>query len=93
MIKILSKFLLGFVPFDLFVTVLAPCGTFNMDLGRFSHVHCPHVMYSVAYKVFDKMLKWHFSALLDSNEFQMLGFPMIEFVYHVLIIGCVFYTL
>ena len=56
-------------------------------------MHCPHVKYSVAYQVFDKILKGHFLVVLDSNEFQILGFPMIELVFHVLIIGCVFYTL
>ena len=50
-------------------------------------------MYSVAHQVFDKMLKWHFGVVLDSNEFHFLGFTFIELVYHVLIIGCVFYTL
>ena len=56
-------------------------------------IYYPHVKYSVAYQVFDIMLKWHFLVFLDSNEFQILGFPMIELVYHVLIIGFVFYTL
>ena len=56
-------------------------------------IHCPHVKYSDAYQVFDKMLKWHFCVVLDSNEFQILGFTIIDLVYHVLIIGCVFYTL
>ena len=39
------------------------------------------------------MFKWHFCIALDSNEFQFLGIPLIELGYHVLIIGCVFYTL
>ena len=56
-------------------------------------MRCPHVKYSVAYQVFDKMLKWHFLVVLDSNEFQILGFPMIELVFHVSIIGCMLYTL
>ena len=43
--------------------------------------------------MFDKMPKWHFSVVLDSNDFQTLGITMIIHVYHVLIIGCVFYTL
>ena len=34
-----------------------------------------------------------FFTLLDSNEYQFLGITMIMYVYHVLIIGCVFYTL
>ena len=55
-------------------------------------MHYPHVKYNVAYEMFDKILKWHFLVFLDSNEFQNLGFPMIKLVYHVLIIGCVFYT-
>ena len=55
--------------------------------------HCPLVFCSVACFVFDKMLKWDFCVELDSNEFQCLGIPLIELGYHVLIIGCVFYTL
>ena len=42
------KFLIGLYPI-LFVTMLAPCDNFNM------FIHCPHVKYSVAYQVFDKM--------------------------------------
>ena len=54
---------------------------------------CPHVSSVGAYQVFDKMPKWHFGVVLDSNEFQTLGITMIGLVYLVLIIGCVFYTL
>ena len=43
--------------------------------------------------MFDKMPKWHFGVILDSNEYQTLRITMIRLVYHVLIIGCVFYTL
>ena len=39
------------------------------------------------------MPKWHFLVVLDSDEYQFLGITMIMHVYHVLIIGCVFYTL
>ena len=56
-------------------------------------MHCPHVMYSDAYQVFDKMLIWHFCVVLGFTKFQILRFTLIELVYHVLIIGCVFYTL
>ena len=56
-------------------------------------MHCLHVSFIGAYQVFDKMPKWHFGVVLDSNEFQTLGITMIGLVYHVLIIGCVFYTL
>ena len=56
-------------------------------------MHCPRVSFIGAYQVFDKMPKWHFGVVLDSNEFQTLGITMIGLVYHVLIIGCVFYTL
>jgi len=57
-------------------------------------MHCPHVIYSVAHQVFDKMLKWHFGIILDSNEFQILEFTLIELVYRVWIIGlCVLHTL
>ena len=56
-------------------------------------MHFPHVIFIGAYQVFDKMLEWHFGVVLDSNEFQTLGITMIGLVYHVLIIGCVFYTL
>ena len=56
-------------------------------------MHCPHVSFIGAYQVFDKMFKWHFDVVLDSNEVQTLGITMIELVYHVLIVGCVFYTL
>ena len=56
-------------------------------------MHCSHVSFIAAYHVFDKMPKWHFGVVLDSNEFQTLGITMIELFYHVLIIGCVFYTL
>ena len=34
-----------------------------------------------------------FVVVLDSDEYQTLGITMIIHVYHVLIIGCVFYTL
>ena len=39
------------------------------------------------------MPKWHFGVVLDFDEYQTLGITMIMHVYHVLIIGCVFYTL
>ena len=39
------------------------------------------------------MPKWHFVVVLDSNEYQTLGITIIIHVYHVLIIGGVFYTL
>ena len=55
-------------------------------------MHCLHVSFIGAYQVFDKMPKWHFGAILDSNEYQTLGIIMIIYVYHFLIIGCVFYT-
>ena len=45
-----------------------------------------------AFQVFDKMPKWHFDVILDSNEYQTLGITMIGLVYHVWIINCVFYT-
>ena len=56
-------------------------------------MHCSPVSFIGAHQVFDKMLKWHFGVVLDSNEFQTLGITMIGFVYHVLIIGCVLHTL
>ena len=43
--------------------------------------------------VFDKMPKWHFVVVLDFNEYKILGITIIIHVYHVLIIGDVFYTL
>ena len=43
--------------------------------------------------VFDKMPKWHFVVVLDSDEYQTLGITIIIHVYHVLIIGGVIYTL
>ena len=43
--------------------------------------------------VFDKMPKWHFVVVLNSDEYQTLGITMIMYVYHVVIIGCVLYTL
>jgi len=43
-----------------------------------------------ALQMFDKMPKWYFLILLDSNEYQFLRITMIM---HVLIIGCVFYTI
>ena len=39
------------------------------------------------------MSKWHFVVVLVSDEYQTLGITIIFHVYHVLIIGCVFYTL
>ena len=42
--------------------------------------------------VFDKMPKWNFFVVLDSDEYQTLEITIIIHVYHVLIIGCVFYT-
>ena len=39
------------------------------------------------------MPKWHFAAVLDFDEYQILGIIIIIHVYHVLIIGGVFYTL
>ena len=53
-------------------------------------MHYLHVSCVCAYQVFDKMPKWHFGVVLDSDEYQMLGITMIM---HVLIIACVFYTL
>ena len=43
--------------------------------------------------VFDKMPKWHFVVVLDSDEYQNLEITIIIHVYHVLIIVYVFYTL
>ena len=45
-----------------------------------------------ALQVFDKMSKWHFLIILDSNEYQFVGITIIIHVYHDLIIGIVFYT-
>ena len=56
-------------------------------------MHCLHVSCGGAYQVFVKMPKWHFGVVLDSDEYQTLGITMIIHIYHVLIIGCVFYTL
>ena len=39
------------------------------------------------------MPKWHFVVVLDSDEYQILEITIIIYVYHVLIIGGVFYTL
>ena len=39
------------------------------------------------------MPKWHFVVVLDSDEYQTLGITIIIHVYHVLIIGGVFYAL
>ena len=39
------------------------------------------------------MPKWHFAAVLDSDEYQIFGITIIIHVYHVLIIGGVLYTL
>ena len=39
------------------------------------------------------MPKWNFLVVLDSDKYQFLGITMIMHIYHVLIIGCVFYTL
>jgi len=36
---------------------------------------------------------WYFFTLLDFDEYKFLVITMIMQVYHVLIIGCVFYTL
>ena len=52
-------------------------------------MHCSHVSCTGAL-VFDKTPKWHFDVVLDFDEFQTWGITMIELVYHVLIIGCVF---
>ena len=43
--------------------------------------------------VFDKMPKWHFVVVLNSDEYQTLGITIIIHVYHVLIIDGVFYAL
>ena len=56
-------------------------------------MHCLHVSFVGAYQVFDKMPKWHFGVVLDSNEYQTLGITTIIHIYHVLIIGCVLHTL
>ena len=39
------------------------------------------------------MLKWHFVVVLVSDEYQTLGITIIIHVYHVLIIGGVFYAI
>ena len=67
---------------------------FNMYLGKISSGSCIilHVSGLYAYYVFDEMPKCYFVVVLDSNEYQTLGFTMILHVYHVLTIGCVFYT-
>ena len=43
--------------------------------------------------VFDKMPIQHFVVVLDSDEYQIVGITIIIHVYHVLIVGGVFYTL
>ena len=56
-------------------------------------MYCSHVSFIGAHQVFDKMPKWHFDVVLDFNEYQTFRITMIGLVYHVLIIGCVFYIL
>ena len=56
-------------------------------------MHSLHASCVGAHQVFDKMPKRHFGVVLDSNEYQTLWITMIIHVYHVLIIGFVFYTL
>ena len=55
-------------------------------------LHCLTYMCSVC-TVFDKMPKWYFLVDLDSDEYQTLEITIIIHVYHVLIIGGVFYAL
>ena len=55
--------------------------------------HYLHISCVGAYQMFDKMPKWHFGVVLDFDEYQTLEITMIMHVYHVLIIGCVFYIL
>ena len=89
-------FLIGLYPFFfIIVFVLALSGILTCILGKILTCSCIvlHVSCVCAYEVFDKMPKWNFNVVLDSNEYQTLGITMIIHVYHILIIDCVFYTL
>ena len=88
------KFSLGWVPFAVFVFVLAPCGILNMYWGKFHHVHALFIgVVHCCMPSFCQNVQVTFWNCLDSNEFQCLGLPLIDHARHVLIIGCVFYTL
>ena len=41
-------------------------------------MHCLNVSFIGAYQVFDKMPKWHFGVVLDSNEYQILGLTWLD---------------
>ena len=93
-VKFFSISWLGSIPFDLFVFVwpiVAIEHLFRQDSLMF--MHCSHVSFISAYRVFDKMPKWHFGIVLDFNECQTLEITMIIHVYHVLVTSCVLYTL
>ena len=88
-------FLIGLCPILFDCVCVGPKWHINMYLGKIFTCSCIvlHVSGVYAYQVFDKMPKWHFAIVLDSDEYQTLRITMIMHVYHVLIFGCVFYTL
>ena len=81
----------------LFVCVcvcVGPKWHFNMYLGKISSCSCIVLYVSGLYAlVFDEIPTWHFAVVLDSDKYQTLGITMFLHSYHVLNIGCVFYTL
>ena len=90
-----QSFLLCFVLNVDMLWMLAPYGKNNMYLGKIFIYSCIvlHTCVVCALQVFDKMPKWYFLVILDSNKYQFLGIIIIIHVYHVLIIGCMVYTL
>ena len=78
----MQNFLIGLYPIFFDYVCVGPKWHFNMYLGKIFICSC-----------IVKMPKWNFLVVLDSDEYQFLGIMMIMHVYHVLIIGCMFYTL
>ena len=71
-------FLIGLCPIWFVCVYVGPKWHFNMYLGKFFTCSCIvlHVSGLYAHYVFDEMPKWHFVAVLDSNEYQTLGITM-----------------
>ena len=88
------KILIRLCPIWWLCICVGPLWHFNNVFRHISMCSCIAYMCSVMlHAMCDEMLMWHFWVVLDSKEFQFLGLPLIELAWHVLIIGCVFYTL
>ena len=78
---------LGWVPFGVCASVLAPCGNLSMYSGIFPYVH------AFSINILHCCMSCVWQIVLNSTEFQSLVLVLFDHMNHVLINLCVFYTL